>query len=410
MPALLRCEVRMIRTLRLGLRPYLLIGGTPVILANLWVEDLLHSSVLNTTENYLRDVAIAYNWALGRGVSLEFKLEQLAKFSPMEITSLAQRLCRTAQGQSARQSTCMRRLESLKSFIDFSFDHYIELRRLSLSEQTQAEKNKSKIIKKLRKKILQNSKQAEPSIPATSLTQAEVLQIIETIDPYSLSNPFSTAEIRYRNFCMIQVMLETLARRGEVVLIELDDLDLGYRPTIRIKRPTTNNQQMRKDGASLKTRGRIVPISTILAKALDEYISNYREKLLFPRRPSTALFLSTRDGRRLSARTVNTVIRTMADAPGLKGLGKRLHPHGLRSTAANIARSLLENSPATNINVTDSLAFLGGWSTDSPMVQQYTRQSISDRLGQLLRQPSCDSTDRGESNGKSSTKRIDQQN
>ena len=409
MPALPRCEVRLIRTLRLGLRPYLLIGGTPVILANLWAEDLLHSSVLNTTENYLRDVAIAYDWALGRGVSLELKLERLAIFSPMEITSLAQRLCRTAQGQSARQSTCIRRLESIKSFIDFSFDHYIELGRLSLAEQTQAEKNKSKIIKKLRKKILQNSKQSEPSIPATALTQAEVLQIIKVLDPDSPSNPFSTPEIRSRNFCMTQVMLETLARRGEVVLIELDDLDLGYRPTIRIKRPTINNQQMRKDGASLKTRGRVVPISTDLAKALDDYISNYREKLLFPRRPSTVLFISSRDGRRLSARTVNTVIRTMAGSPALEGLGKRLHPHGLRSTAANIARGLLENSPAANINVTDSLAFLGGWSPDSPMVQQYTRQSISDRLGQLLRQPSRDSTDRGESNGKSSTKRIDQQ-
>lgn len=404
------CEVRLIRTERLGLRPYLLIGGTPVILANLWAEDLLHSTTLNTTESYLRDVAIAYEWALGRRLSLEAKLERLAVFSPTEITSLAQRICSTAQGQSARQSTCLRRLESLKSFIDYSFDHYVELRCLPLAEQTQAEKNKIKIIRRLRKKILQNAKQAEPSLPATSLTQDEVRLLVEVIDPDSPNNPFLAPEIRSRNFCLIQMMLETLCRRGEAVLIEMDDIDLGHLPTIRIKRPTMVNQQKRKDGANLKTRGRLVPISSALAKELDDYISNHRDKLLFQRRPCTALFVSSRDGRRLSARTINAVLRTLAASPALEKMKTRIHPHGLRSTAANTARRLLENSPATNINVTDSLAFLGGWSPDSSMVQQYTRQSISDRLGQLLRQPAHDSTDRGECDGKPSTKRIDPQN
>ncbi len=78
-------------------------------------------------------------------------------------------------------------------------------------------------------------------------------------------------------------MLETLARRGEVVLIELDDVDLGPSPTIRIKRPSDINRERRLDGASLKTRGRIVPITASVAAVLNEYISDHRPKLIKPK-------------------------------------------------------------------------------------------------------------------------------
>lgn len=126
-------------------------AGVPVILANLWAEDLLHRSRLNTVENYLRDIAIAYEWALSRGSPLEAKLERLAVFSSAELTSLAERLCSTKRGAGASQSTCTRRLEAVKSFIDFSFEHYVELNRLGLLEQSQAEKNKAKNLRNLQK-------------------------------------------------------------------------------------------------------------------------------------------------------------------------------------------------------------------------------------------------------------------
>lgn len=385
MPDVPFCEVRMIRTASSGLRPYLLVEGVPVILANLWAEDLLQKSRLNTVENYLRDAAIAYEWALGRGSPLEGKLERLAVFSSTELTSLAERLCSTKRGAEASQSTCARRLESIKSFIDFSFEHYVELNRLSLLEQSQAEKNKNKNLRNLHKKVIKIAQQSEPSLPATSLDSNEQALLESVLSPGDSRNPFNSVQTQTRNHCLFLVMLETLARRGEVVLIELNDVDLGPSPTIRIKRPSDINRERRKDGASLKTRGRVVPISASLAASLNEYISDHRAKLLKPRRPCTALFVSSRDGRRLSARTVNTVLRTVAACIGLPKFSTRIHPHGLRSTGANIARKRLENSGAPSINVKDALAYLGGWSPNSECVQQYSRQAISERLGEIIR-------------------------
>lgn len=385
MPDVPFCEIRMIRTASSGLRPYLLVEGVPVILANLWAEDLLQKSRLNTVENYLRDAAIAYEWALGRGSPLEGKLERLAVFSSTELTSLAERLCSTKRGAEASQSTCARRLESIKSFIDFSFEHYVELNRLSLLEQSQAEKNKNKNLRNLHKKVIKIAQQSEPSLPATSLDSNEQALLESVLSPGDSRNPFNSVQTQTRNHCLFLVMLETLARRGEVVLIELNDVDLGPSPTIRIKRPSDINRERRKDGASLKTRGRVVPISASLAASLNEYISDHRAKLLKPRRPCTALFVSSRDGRRLSARTVNTVLRTVAACIGLPKFSTRIHPHGLRSTGANIARKRLENSGAPSINVKDALAYLGGWSPNSECVQQYSRQAISERLGEIIR-------------------------
>lgn len=385
MPDMPCCEIRMIRTASSRLRPYLLVEGVPVILANLWAEDLLHKSRLNTAENYLRDVAIAYEWALSRGSPLERKLERLSVFSSTELISLAERLCSTKRGAGASQATCTRRLEAVKSFIDFSFEHYVELNRLSLLEQIQAEKNKNKNIRNLTKKIIKIAQQSEPSLPATPLNLSEQALVIDILSPGNSKNPFKSTQTQVRNYCLFLVMLETLARRGEAVLIELDDVELGPTPTVRIKRPSDINRERRNDGASLKTRGRLVPISASLAAILDDYISDHRAKLLKPKRPCTALFVSSRDGRRLSARTVNTILRMVVASLRLINSSARVHPHGLRSTGTNIARKIFDDSGATGINVKDALAYLGGWSPNGQSPQNYSRQAISDRLGDILR-------------------------
>jgi len=57
----------------------------------------------------------------------------------------------------------------------------------------------------------------------------------------------------------------------------------------------------------------------------------------------------------------------------------------LRTTGANDARKKLEKSDAPSLNIRDALAYLGGWSPNSDSIQKYSRQAISDRLGEILR-------------------------
>jgi len=189
-----------------------------------------------------------------------------------------------------------------------------------------------------------------------------------------------------RNFALIALALETFARRSELVLLETTDLDLGYEPTVTIKKPTTVNQLKRRDGASMKTRGRIIPISLELASVLRFYLDHVRDEFLIPKRPTTSLFLSSRDGRRIAAMSLNHILKKVSQIPEIKQLGVRIHPHGLRSTGATeIRRKIDANGVSSGIMMEEVLSYLGGWVSGSPMVRRYTKTALSEKLGAMVR-------------------------
>lgn len=386
MPKPVLVEIRKFPKASGELWPYLVLDGFPLIIPNLWIDELGLSARPNTLESYLRDIALIYKWGAENNVSIEDRLERLKGFSSFETRVIAQELCTTRNGDPASSSTCTRRLAAIRSFLEFGFEYFIELKRTTLLEQAQAEKNKNKQIRRLTKQILFASNATRYPTPSTDLTDQE-LEVIETIiHPESASNPFRSPQIKLRNYCIFHVLLETLSRRGELVLIEVSDIEFGSKPTIRIKEPSIVNKNRRRDGASLKFRGRTVPISSKLAELLERYIEEVRDDFLYPRRPSTALFLSKADGRRLSSHTINQLLKKLSQLPEVVALKKRIHPHGLRATAANIARKKITKAGrSSGLEIQEAISYLGGWAQDSPMVQQYTRSTISERLGELLR-------------------------
>lgn len=366
--------------------PYLLSDGFPLILPNLWIDELGLSARPNTLEAYLRDISILYRWASETGISIEARLESLKGFSAAETRKIVSLLCQTRSGSPASQSTCARRLEAIRSFIDFAFDFFIESGRVTLLEQAQAERNRSRQLRKFAKQVASNANSGAAPIPSTDLSPPDIEILDAVLHPISELNPFRGQHVRMRNYCIFHVLLETLARRGELVLIELSDVDLGSKPTIKIKEAPVSARNKRRDGASLKTLGRQVPISTKLANLLENYICEVRDSFLRPRRPSAALFLSDRDGRRLSAYSVNHIMDRIECVPEVAALKKRVHPHGLRSTAANqVRRRIAQAGRSSGMELHESLSYLGGWVQGSPMVQRYTRSAISERLGEILR-------------------------
>jgi len=349
------------------------------------VEELRISSRPNTLESYLRDIAIVYRWAESESVDLDKRLGNFKGFSTPELTSIARKLC-TAKDKAASRSTCLRRLEAVRNYIKFVYDYTIENSQISLLEQMQAEKNRDSQIKKLAKRMVRHSNLSPEPGCSTELTASQVDVLLATISPASPSNCFKNEKIKIRNFVLILLALETFARRSELVLLETTDLNLGLEPTVTFKKPTTANQLKRRDGASMKTLGREIPISSELAKALRFYIDQVRDEFLVPKRPTTALFLSARDGRRLAAMTFNHILKKISQIPEVEQMGVRLHPHGLRSTGAtDIRRKIDEKGISSGIEVEEVLSYLGGWVQGSPMVRRYTKAALSEKLGAIVR-------------------------
>jgi len=117
-----------------------------------------------------------------------------------------------------------------------------------------------------------------------------------------------------RDLAMLELLYATGIRVGELVGLDLDDLD-------------RSRQVVRVLGKGRKER--TVPFGGPAARALDAWLDHGRPQLL-GHGSGAALFLGAR-GRRIDQRAVRSVVhRRIADVPGAPDIG----PHGLRHTAA----------------------------------------------------------------------------
>jgi integrase/recombinase XerC len=159
-----------------------------------------------------------------------------------------------------------------------------------------------------------------------------------------------------RDTAMLELLYATGVRVGELVALDLDDVDRG-RNVVRVL------------GKGRKER--TVPFGLPAARALDAWLTHGRPRLLAPG-AGPALFLGARGGR-IDQRAVRTVVhRRIADVPGAPDIG----PHGLRHTAAT---HLLEGG-ADLRSVQELLGHASLATT-----QLYTHVS-TDRLRQAYRQ------------------------
>ncbi len=117
-----------------------------------------------------------------------------------------------------------------------------------------------------------------------------------------------------RDVAMLELLYATGVRVGELVGLDVDDLD-GERQVARVL------------GKGRKERS--VPYGRPAAAALDRWLAEGRPRLA-AEGAAGALFLGAR-GRRIDQRAVRTLVhRRIADVPGAPDLG----PHGLRHSAA----------------------------------------------------------------------------
>ncbi|UDY22633.1 tyrosine recombinase XerC [Nocardioides sp. Kera G14] len=117
-----------------------------------------------------------------------------------------------------------------------------------------------------------------------------------------------------RDVAMLELLYATGIRVGELVGLDVDDVDHDRRV-------------LRVLGKGRKERS--VPYGGPAAAALDSWLVRGRPQLVAPG-AAGALFLGAR-GRRIDPRAVRTLVhRRIADVPGAPDIG----PHGLRHTAA----------------------------------------------------------------------------
>lgn len=151
-----------------------------------------------------------------------------------------------------------------------------------------------------------------------------------------------------RDEAIIRLMFETAIRSGEVVDLQLADLDLlGRLITIR-----------RGKGG----RGRVIPVGQATTEALLTYL-HAREQ--HPLAATDDLWLGSR-GRRFGREGLTRALRRRAKRAGVQGF----RPHRLRHTAAH--RRLAAGGSESG------LMAIAGWTRTDKLVR-YTRARASER-------------------------------
>lgn len=192
-----------------------------------------------------------------------------------------------------------------------------------------------------------------PADPLTGLKSPKLDQkVIEPLSDDQLKDLIhACAGTDYRDRrdeALIRLMLETGARAGEVIGLQLADVDLRAGTAI-IRRG--------KGG-----KGRVVPVGPQTARAIDRYIRVRRTHKLAD---SPALWLGDRN-RGFTYYGLHWALRGRAEAAGVADF----HPHRLRHTAAH--RWLAAGGSE------GGLMAVAGWSAPD-MLQRYTRARASER-------------------------------
>ncbi|WP_194790467.1 tyrosine-type recombinase/integrase [Pseudomonas sp. UFMG81] len=216
-----------------------------------------------------------------------------------------------------------------------------------------------------------------------SLTDTQ-LQIVRTvIRPGAAENPFPE-RLQLRNWLMIELLLETGIRRGELLKLYTTDINKGSQHAyVSINDRENDPGDPRAEEPALKTHGRTVGISTQLYEVYEHYIQSERRpwrdgkpiKL-----PYRYLFISDR-GRPLSIRALSNVLDRLFLAIELAhpGLLTTLSAHDFRHTFADRFLAYLVEQRGHDLErATDELRRVCGWTETSAMPRRYASRYLAE--------------------------------
>jgi site-specific recombinase XerD len=216
-----------------------------------------------------------------------------------------------------------------------------------------------------------------------SLTDTQ-LQIIRTlIRPSATENPFPE-RLQLRNWLMIELLLETGIRRGELLKLYTTDINQGSQHAyVSVNDREHDPGDPRAEEPALKTHGRTVGISAQLYEVYERYIQSERRPMRDGKPmklPYRYLFISDR-GRPLSIRALSSVLDRLFLTIELAhpGLLPTLSAHDFRHTFADRFLAYLVEQRGYDLErATDELRRVCGWSETSTMPRRYASRYLAE--------------------------------
>ncbi len=208
-----------------------------------------------------------------------------------------------------------------------------------------------------------------------SLTENQIIRLLDVVRPDSSENPWKSKAVRYRNQMIVNLLYDVGCRKAELLNLKATDLDSGSNE-IKIRRSADDANDPRKDQPLVKTMSRDVAVSQDVFTMIDDYVLYYRSNVKGAGRTSF-LVLSHQQGASsaspLSISGLNKIFRKLSAV-----LGFNVNPHAFRHTwndefSAEV-ESLIEGEEMTEGEAEETRSYLMGWKEGSGTAKTYTKR------------------------------------
>jgi len=202
------------------------------------------------------------------------------------------------------------------------------------------------------------------------LEQEALNLLCQAVDLDSPMNPWRSEAVRVRNQLIVLWLLTLGIRRGELLSVQLVDIN-AQRSEVLIARRPDDPMDPRKHQPNAKTRDRLLQVSEALMSLTMKYIRTIRKSIPGAEK-HPYLFVSTRTGAPLELASVNRVFSELKSA--VSDLPRSLCAHQLRHTWNDQFSEEMDRRHIGEQLEHRMRATLMGWSSNSTMPAVYTRR------------------------------------
>lgn len=210
------------------------------------------------------------------------------------------------------------------------------------------------------------------------LSVDEQNRVLEIVHPESPDNPWQRGFVRRRNWVIVVLLLATGMRRGELLGLQIKDLD-AQAPKLRILRRADKQEDPRLHEPNTKTGERQVEVAASIMGALWRHINEDRYAIK-PARKYPQVIVSD-EGEPLSHSSIDLIFRQLREA--CPGLPVRLTSHVMRHTwneRFSEQADALGLSPEVEQKARNEQQ---GWTENSQMAASYTRRHTTKKGREL---------------------------
>lgn len=374
--------------------------GQPLYFPTLYTVTQLRAThrATATIEQALRSVMLLYIVLEKDGVNVDERLrkgeiltiaevDQLAKYCEMKLaaieaevqgnnwTTTVSRQFSAGKGGKSKADPWVRpptkeiRIHYIRAYIEWRIQHAI-LRLSAPSRDTVALKAAANVLVEALRSRSRPSRKGKGERQSLNVAQRALLT--QKTDSSACDSPWLRKRSRRRNELIVRWFSELGIRRGELLGVQVTDINFRSNEVFIAKRPQ-NPDDPRIRQPNTKTRPRLLALSEELVSETRRYIKEVRR--MFPGAARhDFLFVATGSGRPLSLEGLNKIFSVLQQrVPEFRGI---LSPHVLRHTWNDMFSETMDEAKVPPEKEEKWRSRLMGWTETSGTASVYTKRHV----------------------------------